>query len=72
VTANKKGEKSVVLRTIGSEKSRITVMSSVSAHGEKLSPHIICLFIESVDSGLNGNAITRMGNGVFLVMAYSY
>jgi len=52
VTANKKGEKSVILRTNGSEKSRITVMIS--------------------DSELNGNAITSRGNGVFLVMAYSY
>ena len=43
MAVKKKGEKSVILRTIGSEKSRITVMISVSAHGEKLPPHIICL-----------------------------
>ena len=41
VTVNKKGEKSVLIRTTGNEKSRITVMLAVLADGTKLPPYII-------------------------------
>lgn len=71
MTANKKGEKSVILGTIWSEKSRITVMISVT-WGEISPMYNLPVFIEAVDSGLNGDAITSMGNGVFLVTACFY
>jgi len=38
VTVNKKVDKSVILRTRGSEKSWMTVMLSVLADGEETSP----------------------------------
>ena len=41
VTVDKKGAKSVLVRSTGSEKSRITVMIGVTADGRQLLPYVI-------------------------------
>uniref|UniRef100_A0A3Q3FBL7 HTH CENPB-type domain-containing protein n=1 Tax=Labrus bergylta TaxID=56723 RepID=A0A3Q3FBL7_9LABR len=41
VTVNKKGEKSVLVRSTGNERSRVTVMLTCLADGSKLLPYVI-------------------------------
>lgn len=41
VTVNKKGAKSVIVKTTGNEKSRMTVMLCVLADGRKLPPYVV-------------------------------
>ncbi|QQP49044.1 Pogo ele1 orf1-h 1e-40-j 4, partial [Caligus rogercresseyi] len=41
VTVNKRGEKSVIVRSTGNEKSRVTVMLTCLADGTKLPPYLI-------------------------------
>ncbi|KAK0148143.1 Pogo transposable element with KRAB domain [Merluccius polli] len=41
VTVNKKGEKSVIVKSAGNEKSRITVMLVCLTDGNKLPPAVI-------------------------------
>ncbi|KAK0153232.1 Pogo transposable element with KRAB domain [Merluccius polli] len=41
VTVNRKGEKSVLVKSTGNEKSRVTVMLTCLADGSKLPPHVI-------------------------------
>jgi hypothetical protein len=41
ITVNKKGENSILLKTTGNEKSRITVMLCALADGKKLPPYVI-------------------------------
>ena len=41
LTVNKKGEKMVLLKSVGYEKSRLTLMLDVTADGQKLRPYFI-------------------------------
>ena len=69
-TVNKKGEKSVLIKSTGNEKSRITCMLCCLADGTKLPPYVSCycvlwripIWTISLISERNGRTIwTRYG-----------